>query len=61
MSSPLLTDFPELSHLSREDLLDLLMDPNYFQAIFHSLDRVKALYAAQAELGAANEAIASLS
>lgn len=43
----------------REDLEDLLADPVYFQAIFHSLDRVKALYQAQAELGMANESIAS--
>lgn len=42
----------------REDLEDLLVDPAYFQAIFHSLGEVKALYQAQAELGMANEAIA---
>ncbi|KAF8890030.1 hypothetical protein CPB84DRAFT_1785227 [Gymnopilus junonius] len=58
MSSPLLTDFPELSHLSREDLEDLLSDPVYFQAIFHSLSFVKDLYKSQSELGSANEAIA---
>ncbi|KAJ7600773.1 hypothetical protein C8J56DRAFT_813668 [Mycena floridula] len=55
----LLVDFPELSHLSREDLQDLLTDHTYFQAIFHSLPRVKAIYAAQAELGMANQAIAT--
>lgn len=44
---------------SREDLQDLLTDRNYFQALFHSLPRVKAMYAAQAELGLANETIAS--
>jgi hypothetical protein len=43
----------------REDLEDLLSDPVYFQAIFHSLNQVKALYQAQAELGLANESIAS--
>ena len=43
----------------RQDLEDLLNDNNYFQAIFHSLPRVKAMYAAQAELGNANESIAS--
>ncbi|KAG2009949.1 hypothetical protein CC2G_012816 [Coprinopsis cinerea AmutBmut pab1-1] len=58
MSTPLLTDFPELSHLSREDLEELLEDPTYFQAIFHSLQRVKDLYNQQAELGSANESIA---
>ncbi|EKM51876.1 uncharacterized protein PHACADRAFT_127852 [Phanerochaete carnosa HHB-10118-sp] len=58
MATALLRDFPELSHLTREDLEDLLADPVYFQAIFHSLDRVKALYQAQAELGMANESIA---
>lgn len=44
---------------SREDIEDLLSDPTYFQALFHSLPRVKAMYQAQAELGMANEAIAS--
>ncbi|KAJ7044157.1 hypothetical protein C8F04DRAFT_1071841 [Mycena alexandri] len=58
MSTPLLSDFPELTDLSREDLEDLLTDPVYFQAIFHSLDRVKAMYQSQAELGMANESIA---
>ncbi|OBZ71734.1 Vacuolar protein-sorting-associated protein 37 1 [Grifola frondosa] len=58
MSTPLLSDFPELAHLSREDLEDLLVDPAYFQAIFHSLNHVKSLYQAQAELGSANESIA---
>ena len=43
----------------REELEDLLNDPLYFQAIFHSLDRVKVLYQSQAELGMANESIAS--
>ncbi|KZT09144.1 uncharacterized protein LAESUDRAFT_756789 [Laetiporus sulphureus 93-53] len=58
MADPLLAEFSELSHLSREDLEELLVDPVYFQAIFHSLNRVKALYQAQAELGSANETIA---
>ena len=44
----------------REDLEDLLTDPVYFQAIFHSLEQVKALYQAQSELGMANESIASM-
>ena len=48
-------------YLRREDLEDLLVDPAYFQAIFHSLEQVKALYQAQAELGMANEAIARTS
>ncbi|KAJ6585091.1 hypothetical protein B0H19DRAFT_1108191 [Mycena capillaripes] len=59
MATPLLNDFPELADLSREDLEDLLNDPVYFQAIFHSLSRVKAMYQSQAELGMANESIAS--
>lgn len=42
----------------REDLEDLLTDPVYFQAVFHSLPRVKAMFQAQAELGMANESIA---
>jgi len=58
MATPLQRDFPELSHLSRGDLEDLLADPIYFQATFHSLTRVKNLYRAQAELGMANESIA---
>ncbi|TFY63966.1 hypothetical protein EVG20_g6110 [Dentipellis fragilis] len=64
MSTPnnttqLLAEFPELSHLSREDLEDLLADPQYFQAIFHTLRNVKELYQGQAELGLANESIAN--
>ncbi|KAF8158918.1 hypothetical protein K438DRAFT_1909975 [Mycena galopus ATCC 62051] len=58
MATPLLNDFPELAGLSREDLEDLLNDPVYFQATFHSLPRVKAMYQSQAELGMANESIA---
>ncbi|KAJ6559086.1 hypothetical protein DFH09DRAFT_518716 [Mycena vulgaris] len=58
MATTLLNDFPELADLSREDLEDLLTDPVYFQAIFHSLSRVKAMYQSQAELGMANESIA---
>ncbi|KIK57247.1 hypothetical protein GYMLUDRAFT_46503 [Collybiopsis luxurians FD-317 M1] len=55
----LTTDFPELAHLSRQDLEDLLNDNNYFQAVFHSLPRVKAMHDAQAELGNANSSIAN--
>lgn len=44
----------------REDLEDLLADPAYFQAVFHSLDRVRSLYQSQSELGLANESIASM-
>ncbi|KAK0244239.1 hypothetical protein EDD85DRAFT_945550 [Armillaria nabsnona] len=58
LSTQLLHDFPELAYLSREDLEDLLSDHTYFQAVFHSLPRVKAMFQAQAELGMANEAIA---
>jgi len=58
MDSQLFKDYPELSSLSREDLEDMLADPAYFQAVFHSLPRVKALFQAQAELGMANESIA---
>jgi hypothetical protein len=45
---------------SREDLEDLLADPNYFQAVFHSMRYVKDLYQSQAELGSANETLASI-
>ena len=43
----------------RDDLEDMLAEPAYFQAIFHSLSKVKELYQSQAELGLANETIAS--
>ncbi|KAI0729535.1 hypothetical protein BC629DRAFT_1302730, partial [Irpex lacteus] len=57
-TTPLQRDSPELSHLLTENLEDLLADPTYFQATFHSLNSVKALYQGQAELGLANESIA---
>ena len=43
----------------REDLEDMLADPAYFQAIFHSLSKVKGLYNGREELGRANGTIAS--
>ena len=43
----------------REDLEDLLREPAYFHAVFHSDERVQALYQAQTELEMANESIAS--
>ncbi|KAI0333778.1 hypothetical protein GY45DRAFT_1244029 [Cubamyces sp. BRFM 1775] len=55
----LTVEFPELAHLSREDLEDLLADPAYFQAVFHTLPQVKLLYQGQSELGSANESIAT--
>lgn len=59
MSNPQLFEkYPELKELSQEDLEDLLTDPQYFQAIFHSLPRVKELMQAQSELGMANQSIA---
>ncbi|KAG8901996.1 hypothetical protein FRB99_004980 [Tulasnella sp. 403] len=58
MATRLLQEFPELSNLTRDDLGDLLSDPLYFQAIFFSLNRVKDLQKAQAELGSANENLA---
>jgi len=51
-------DFPELSSLSREDLEELISDPAFFHATFHSLPAVKAILHAQTELGMANESIA---
>jgi len=59
ISTQLIVDFPELAHLSREDLEDMLTEPAYFQAVFHSLERVRLLFQAQAELGMANESIAN--
>ncbi|KAH8825245.1 hypothetical protein DL96DRAFT_1531109 [Flagelloscypha sp. PMI_526] len=58
LTTQLTVDFPELAHLSREDLDDILNDPNYFEAILHSLPRVKAQYDSQEELSLANETIA---
>jgi ESCRT-I complex subunit VPS37 len=37
----------------------MLAEPAYFQAIFHSLPKVTELYQNQADLGLANETIAS--
>jgi len=51
-------EFPETTELSREDIEDLLTDPTYFHAFFHSLPRVKAMFQGQSELGMANESIA---
>ncbi|KAH9002762.1 hypothetical protein EDB86DRAFT_3233560 [Lactarius hatsudake] len=59
IQTALTTEFPELSHLTREDLEDVLADPAYFQAIFHTLSNVKELYENQAELRLANETIAN--
>ncbi|KAI9451393.1 hypothetical protein F5148DRAFT_1239653 [Russula earlei] len=59
IQTALTTEFPELSKLTRDDLEDLLTDPAYFQAIFHTLPKVKELYQSQAELGLANETIAN--
>ncbi|KAI5116881.1 hypothetical protein M0805_000397 [Coniferiporia weirii] len=56
--SPLFAEFPELAKLSREDLEDMLNDPQYFQAIFHSLPQVKTMLQTQVELGMANEELA---
>jgi len=58
MTSPLSADFPDIARLPREDLEDLLNDPAYFQAVFHTLPQVKALLQSQVELGLANEEIA---
>jgi len=58
MSSTLFENYPELSHFSRDDLQDLLHDQQYFQAVFHSLEHVRAIYRAQDEIVMANEAIA---
>ncbi|KAF8578080.1 hypothetical protein K439DRAFT_1654903 [Ramaria rubella] len=58
MASQLMSEHPELHAFSKEDLEDLLTDPVYFQSVFHSLPRVKAIIQAQSELGMANESIA---
>ena len=44
----------------RDDLEALLNDPQYFQAVFHSLPQVKAMLQAQIELGMANEELARM-
>ncbi|PAV17130.1 glycoside hydrolase family 61 [Pyrrhoderma noxium] len=56
--SPLFTEFPELSKYSREDLEDMLNDPQYFQAVLHTLPQVQAMLRNQIELGMANEELA---
>lgn len=43
LNTQLTHDFPELARLSREDLEDMLADPEYFQAILHTLPRARAL------------------
>ncbi|KAL5482418.1 hypothetical protein ACEPAI_9012 [Sanghuangporus weigelae] len=57
-NSPLLAEFPELSKYSREDLEDMLNDPQYFQAVFHSLPQVQVMFQAQTDLGMANQELA---
>ncbi|KAF8636018.1 hypothetical protein AX15_000178 [Amanita polypyramis BW_CC] len=42
----------------RQDIENMLVDPVYFQAVFHSLEKVKVMYQSQSELSMANEAIA---
>ncbi|CAG7853060.1 SubName: Full=Uncharacterized protein {ECO:0000313/EMBL:CCA72525.1} [Serendipita indica DSM 11827] len=59
MNTQLLAEFPELGHLSRQDLEDLLTDQEYFQAVFMGLPRVQAMLQSVVELGRANEAIAN--
>lgn len=59
VSRPLLIHSCSSSRHRRDDLQDMLADPMYFQAVFHSLHAVKSLYQAQEELGMANESIAS--
>lgn len=44
----------------RDDLDEMLNDPQYFQAVFHSLPQVKAMLQAQIELGMANEELARM-
>ncbi|KAH8114759.1 hypothetical protein DFH11DRAFT_1726760 [Phellopilus nigrolimitatus] len=56
--SPLFAEFPDLAKLSREDLEDMFNDPQYFQAVFHTLPQVHAMFHAQVELGMANEELA---
>ncbi|EJC98514.1 uncharacterized protein FOMMEDRAFT_171117 [Fomitiporia mediterranea MF3/22] len=56
--SPLFAEFPELSKYPREDLEDMLNDPQYFQAVFHSLPQVQAMFQAQIDLGMANQELA---
>ena len=61
-STPVVYNVPIITNRNtsrRDDLEDILADSAYFQAIFHTLSKVKELYQSQAELGLANEAIAS--
>ena len=45
----------------RDALEDLLNDPQYLQAIVHTLPQAQQITQAQAELGSANEALARVS
>lgn len=38
----------------------MLNDPQYFQAVFHTLPQVKAMLGTQIELGMANEELARM-
>ncbi|KAH7098325.1 hypothetical protein BKA62DRAFT_773546 [Auriculariales sp. MPI-PUGE-AT-0066] len=53
-----LLEFPSVAGLPRDALEDLLADPQYLQAIVHSLPQAQAIAQAQAELASANEALA---
>jgi hypothetical protein len=53
------TAYLSASHLSREDLEDMLNDQTYLQAVLQTLPHVKEMNQAQIELGLANESIAS--
>lgn len=50
-------DFMQLL-IRREDLEDLLADPQYYDAILNNLPRIKSMNQAQQELANANQSIA---
>ncbi|EJD46906.1 hypothetical protein AURDEDRAFT_136736 [Auricularia subglabra TFB-10046 SS5] len=53
-----LTEFPSVAALPRDALDDLLNDPQYLQAIVHTLPQAQQIMRAQAELASANEVLA---
>lgn len=48
MATALARDFPEIAALSRDELEELEHDEAYFDAVFHTLPQVRALYDAYA-------------
>ncbi len=59
MTTPLLQRFPTLSHLSENDLKDLLSDENLLQAFLYSLPEIGGVLDEHERLSRENETLAS--